>query len=206
MPLDRMAVIETALVLLDEVGWDGLTVRRLAERLGVQNPALYWHFKNKKDLLNGIAEVIIADAYARFDLPNTPDSWPDWLEELAQRFHGALISHRDGARVIASADLANSQHPVMFDRGLHVLISAGFDLHTAFAGMITIFDFATGSAFEEQAEQNHDDGNYHSLPDPNRLPHLSALFSEFTVADRANRSEGFTLGIKLIINGLRSLL
>ncbi len=46
--LQREAVIRTALELLNDVGMEGLTTRRLAERLGVQQPALYWHFKNKR--------------------------------------------------------------------------------------------------------------------------------------------------------------
>lgn len=40
--LQREAVIRTALELLNDVGMEGLTTRRLAERLGVQQPALYW--------------------------------------------------------------------------------------------------------------------------------------------------------------------
>ena len=49
--LSRETVIRAALDLLNEVGVDGLSTRRLAERLGVQQPALYWHFKNKRELL-----------------------------------------------------------------------------------------------------------------------------------------------------------
>ena len=64
MPLERETVARAALVVLDEVGLDGLTVRRIAEALGVQNPALYWHFKNKQDLLDRMAEVMLADAFA----------------------------------------------------------------------------------------------------------------------------------------------
>ncbi len=45
--LQPNTVIRAALDLLNEVGVDGLTTRKLAERLGVQQPALYWHFRNK---------------------------------------------------------------------------------------------------------------------------------------------------------------
>ncbi|HIF4670475.1 TPA: TetR family transcriptional regulator, partial [Escherichia coli] len=46
--LQPNTVIRAALDLLNEVGVDGLTTRKLAERLGVQQPALYWHFRNKR--------------------------------------------------------------------------------------------------------------------------------------------------------------
>lgn len=54
--LQRDTVVRAALTLLNEVGLDGLTTRRLAERLGVQQPALYWHFKNKQALIGALAE------------------------------------------------------------------------------------------------------------------------------------------------------
>ena len=57
--LQREAVIRTALELLNDVGMEGLTTRRLAERLGVQQPALYWHFKNKRALLDALAEAML---------------------------------------------------------------------------------------------------------------------------------------------------
>ena len=53
--LSRETVIRAALDLLNEVGVDGLSTRRLAERLGVQQPALYWHFKNKRELLDALS-------------------------------------------------------------------------------------------------------------------------------------------------------
>jgi len=57
-PLDPALVVLVALKLLDEVGLDGLTLRRLAAELGVQAPALYWHFANKRELLDHMAQAI----------------------------------------------------------------------------------------------------------------------------------------------------
>ncbi|MFP3693803.1 TetR family transcriptional regulator, partial [Burkholderia sp. SIMBA_048] len=63
--LDREAVVGTALELLNEVGVDGLTTRKLADRLGVQQPALYWHFRNKRALLDALAEAMLAQTHKR---------------------------------------------------------------------------------------------------------------------------------------------
>src|SRR6266498_5119399 len=60
--LTRQTMIETALLLLDEVGLDGLTVRRLAAELGVQSPSLYWHIRTKQELLDGMADTIVQAA------------------------------------------------------------------------------------------------------------------------------------------------
>jgi TetR/AcrR family tetracycline transcriptional repressor len=45
--------------VLDEVGIDGLTVRLLAGRLGVKSPALYWHLRNKQELLDAMADFVV---------------------------------------------------------------------------------------------------------------------------------------------------
>ena len=59
--LDRERVVRAALALLDEVGLDGLTLRRLAQDLGVKAPALYWHVASKADLLHEMAVTMLRD-------------------------------------------------------------------------------------------------------------------------------------------------
>ena len=63
--LDKGTVIAAALELLNEVGMDSLTTRKLAERLKVQQPALYWHFQNKRALLDALAEAMLAGGIER---------------------------------------------------------------------------------------------------------------------------------------------
>ena len=56
--LDRATIVRTALRLLDEVGIDGLSTRRLAAELGIKSASLYWHFKDKTELLNEMSGVM----------------------------------------------------------------------------------------------------------------------------------------------------
>lgn len=208
MTLDRTIVIRTAIALLDEVGLDNLTVRRLAERLKVQNPALYWHFKNKQDLLNGMAETILEDAFAGLLTSPTSDDWAYWLLQVAGRFHRALLAHRDGARVIAGADLSTSIQPVVLDLGLQILLKAGFDIQQALAGMVTVFDYTIGSAFEEQAEQNRQGvgEEAQTLPDPASLPVLATILQQMGSGNDPSRTRGFEVGLALIVAGLHAVL
>src|SRR5919197_3575765 len=57
----REQVVREALALLDEVGFDGLTMRRLAERLGVQAASLYNHVRDKHELLALLADAICGE-------------------------------------------------------------------------------------------------------------------------------------------------
>ena len=209
MPLERATMIRVALTLLNEVGLDGLTVRRLAERLGVQNPALYWHFKKKQELLDEMARTMLADAFAGIEPPPLNDRWAEWLGEVAERFRLALLTYSDGARVIATADLTGSALLVIQEMALHVLIAAGFDLRTALVSVVAIFDYTLGAAFEEQADPDHLTRNRSSVLrshllslDPTRFPHLAAALDDITATAADDPHVGFRGGLRLLLAGM----
>ena len=209
MPLERETMIRVALTLLNEVGLERLTVRRLAERLGVQNPALYWHFKKKQELLDEMASTMLADAFAGIEPPPTSDRWAQWLAEVAERFRLTLLTHRDGARVIATANLAGSPLLVIQELALRVLTAAGFDLRTALVSIVAIFDYTLGAAFEEQTDPDQTTMNRtailraHLLSlDPAHFPHLAAALDEITATEPSDPHVGFKGGIRLLLAGM----
>jgi TetR/AcrR family tetracycline transcriptional repressor len=61
--LDRKRIVGEAVALLDADGLDGVTLRKLAQRLGVQAPTLYWHLPNKAALVTAIAEEILEQQF-----------------------------------------------------------------------------------------------------------------------------------------------
>jgi len=61
-------IVRAALTLLDEVGLEGLTMRRLATALKIQAPSLYWHFPKKQALLDGMADDIFGAVSLRRNL------------------------------------------------------------------------------------------------------------------------------------------
>ena len=99
MPLSRDEVLEGALRLLDEVGLDGLTMRKLAQSLDVQAGAIYWHFANKQDLIDAMVDRQLGAVLA------TPvvGRWDRQLAEICRRLATALTATRDGARLATSA-------------------------------------------------------------------------------------------------------
>ncbi len=151
MKVDRQRIVEAALGLLNEAGVDGLTTRALARRLGVQQPALYWHFRSKRALLDALNLEILARGHA-VRLPRPGQDWRDFLRANARSFRGALLSHRDGARVHAGTEAAPGALPQV-ETQLAFLAQAGFTPGLAMDLLVAIGRYVVGCVLEEQAEQ-----------------------------------------------------
>ncbi|MBO9558161.1 MAG: tetracycline resistance transcriptional repressor TetR [Caulobacter sp.] len=149
MKVDRRRILDTALELLNEVGVDALSTRAIAQRLGVQQPALYWHFKNKRALLEAMNGEILARAHeAR--VPREGEAWQDFVRRNARSFRAALLSYRDGARVHAGTeadpgDLAHVEAQARF------LVQAGFTPAAAMQTFVAVSRYVVGCVLEEQA-------------------------------------------------------
>lgn len=103
--IQRDQVIEAALALLDEVGLEAITTRKLAQKLGVESATLYWHFKNKASLLEEMASAVLAKHHS-LPVPEDIAEWANWLAENARSFRRALLAHRDGALLHAGTSPA----------------------------------------------------------------------------------------------------
>ncbi|GAA1580941.1 TetR/AcrR family transcriptional regulator [Actinoplanes couchii] len=88
--LTRTAVAGRAVRLADEEGLEAVTIRRLAKELGVTPMALYWHFKNKDELLIGLVDQALADV--RTD-PAATDPWPKRLRAVIEIVMDVLRAH-----------------------------------------------------------------------------------------------------------------
>lgn len=149
MALSRERIVQEALALLDEDGLDGVTLRRLAARLGVQAPTLYWHIRNKAELVNELGDAVLASGLT--ELPDATEiPWRDWLLEVAARFRGTLLAHRDGARVVAAAQLSPAM-AAFSERAMSVLVEQGEPLRRARLLVLIIERFTLGLVLEEQS-------------------------------------------------------
>src|SRR5262245_65845908 len=90
-PLDQAQIVRAALDLLDEVGLDELTMRRLAERLDVKAASLYRHVRDKEELLALLGDEISAE----IPLPRATGTWQGQLNEIAWNVRRGLMAHRD---------------------------------------------------------------------------------------------------------------
>ncbi|SEQ55110.1 TetR/AcrR family transcriptional regulator, tetracycline repressor protein [Microlunatus flavus] len=143
-------VTDAALDLLDEVGLDAVSTRRLAQRLGVEQPSLYWHFRNKEQLLAAMAEAAMTP-HAQAPLPAPEDDPLEWFRDNARSLRRTLLQRRDGARLHAGSrpagdDLGRIEHKLAF------LTSSGVPETVARMALLAAGRFTVGSVLEEQAD------------------------------------------------------
>ncbi|WP_344566121.1 TetR/AcrR family transcriptional regulator C-terminal domain-containing protein [Streptomyces axinellae] len=179
--MNRETVVTEALDLLDEVGLDTVSTRRLAKRLGVEQPSLYWYFRTKKDLLAAMAQAAMAP-HATAPLPTPGDDWREWFLENTRSFRRTLLLRRDGARLHAGStptgDLDRVRHKLGF------LIASGVPEREARMAMLAAGRFTVGSVLEEQAD---------ARPDGTELP------DDVPVIDH---EPAFEAGLTLILDGM----
>ena len=208
-PLSRDDVVRGALATLDEVGLDGLTMRRLAEHLGVQSPSLYWHVRDKDELLSLIADAISAE----LESPKSDQPWAAQLEELAWEYRRVLLAHRDAALILANTPPAGPNRLRLAERMLSMLVTAGFQPAVAAQAALIMLDYATNAVIEEGRSRAMLEalapGSGDAPPDlfsalsPEEYPTLVALSHDLTMADPEAR---YRFGVELLLTGLRARL
>jgi TetR/AcrR family tetracycline transcriptional repressor len=150
LALDRQRIVAEAVALLDAEGLEGVTTRKLAARLGVQSPTLYWHLPNKAALVTAIADAILDQEFGDMAPPGPDEPWRDWLSGLAGRLRRALLAHPDGARVISAAQLSVTMAAIS-ELAMSTLVARGIPLRPARVIVLTVERFTVGHVLEEQA-------------------------------------------------------
>ena len=144
LALTRDAIARTALAILDEEGAEGLTVRRLAGRLGVQSPSLYNHMASKNEILDAVTEIIGEEIDT--DCLADPD-WRAGMATFARSYRRAFRAHPDALAIIARR--AVETHPALtaYDAALAALLRAGWSPHGALRFLAAVEYLVLGSAF-----------------------------------------------------------
>ena len=128
--LSKHTVTESALKLADADGLDALTIRKLAQQLGVTPMALYWHFRSKEELLEGVAEQV----WGEIDVNTDPDApWWAQLQGLLESLVTVLRAHSAAAQLLLEHEKRNEAALRATEVTLDVLRRAGFDSQHASA-------------------------------------------------------------------------
>jgi TetR/AcrR family transcriptional regulator, tetracycline repressor protein len=217
----RADIVAAGLRLLEERGLDGLSLRGVAQALGMHAPGLYWYIEGKQELIDLVAKAILDDGMGDIGPPTAGEGWEEWLTASALRIRRTLLAHRDGARVVASAFLFRTNSLTGFlELALETLEAEGFTRDFAMLGAITVMRYTVGIALDDQEsparepavrQRMLEQAMERSTPGvAEKWPRVADVMSRWFAAVRT-KGDGhdhaemhFRHGLALVIAGIRS--
>jgi TetR/AcrR family transcriptional regulator, tetracycline repressor protein len=149
--LSKGAIVQAALDVLNDEGMDGVTVRAVARRLGVQAPALYWHVKDKQELVDEMGTAIWRRVSDELLALGDHVSWRDRLTAFATISRRVLLSYRDGAKVFSGTYLTDDRVLERQESIFEQMVDNGFTVADAVRAFSLLYSFTIGFCIEEQA-------------------------------------------------------
>jgi TetR/AcrR family transcriptional regulator, tetracycline repressor protein len=210
--LSKQAVVQRALALADADGLDALTIRRLANELRVTPMALYWHFRNKEELLAGLADQVWTEIDSEVD---PAADWPSQLRGLLESLVRVLRAHPAASQLLLSGEKLGGEASVQVTEvTLEVLRRGGFDpehaaevarsgLWTALMLVMSEPGFYPGLTEAERAERQRRARVRLALLPPDRYPRVVEAAAALTACDDPDFHYRF--GIDAFIAGVRAM-
>ncbi len=151
MKINRDMVTRAGLTLLNEIGLEQLTLRRLGTELNVQAPTIYWHFKSKQELLDEMATTILTEGAPHLLPRRRSAAWKVWAATYGAGLRKTLTAYRDGARMVSGTRLTTTEPLKSTETICAHLVEAGFTLRAAIVLLSTISNYTLSFVMEEQA-------------------------------------------------------
>lgn len=212
-------IIQTAVALLDDEGLDGLNMRSLGKRLDSAATAVYWHVKNKDNLVRLAADEV----WNEINLPDlTRTDWRTAATVMARDLHAMLVRHPWLCQALAGHLLYGPGKSRHDEHSLAIYESAGFAGNEADQAAATVFTYVLGSALSTSAtilltrrlaREGHDpaqalrDAIANASQIAMDFPRLRARVEAATVAGYGEApDDGFEYGLKAILDSLEHRL
>jgi AcrR family transcriptional regulator len=178
-PLSVEAIVEVATRISEEEDFESISMRRIADELGVSAMALYKHVPNKHDLLDLIANQCLAD----LDLAEDVEAWDERLARIFRSFHELMVLHPVLAHVAERQTLEGSSARRMAEVVLAILRNNGFGDAEAVEVFSVLASYTVGLTLSRRARLvvNADDTaeRIRRLSGDLEHPHLSAVAEHY---------------------------
>ncbi len=207
---DRIA--DAALRVIDLGGLDGMTVRALAQELGVGTMTLYWYVQNKEEVLDLVADRVLAGIV----IPVAATDWQAAVREVATSVRAAMLRHASAIPVMVGRGSFGPSGLALIEGALRVFRAAGFNDADAADAYFAVSNYVNGFCAQQtaaaslSARPDFDVKGYYQmvrkyveeLP-ADRYPNLRAAASRIFSASLDDR---FAFGLDCLIAGLEARL
>jgi TetR/AcrR family transcriptional regulator, tetracycline repressor protein len=208
--LTKQAVVDRALALGDAEGIEALTIRRIATELGVTPMALYWHFRNKEELLAGLGDQIWSELDTDVD-ESAP--WGSQLRALLESLLHVLRSHPCASQLILEGEKQSDAALVASETALAVLRRGGFDPEHAaeitrsalFTALTLVMSDPDTKPAKDAAHKSEEQRKQHvrlALLPPDRYP---CLVEAALPMSRFEPELHYSFGVDLFVAGVKAL-
>jgi AcrR family transcriptional regulator len=204
-PLSRQRVLEAAVALADQGGVGSLSMRRLAQELGVEAMSLYHHVANKEEILDGIVDLV----FGEIELPSGEAGWRTAMRRRAMSVRETLRRHPWAIGMMESRSRPGSATLRHHDAVLGVLRGAGFSIEMAAHAFSVLDSYIYGFALQESSLpfQNPDElaavaeTIFSDLP-ADQYPYFTELAVEHALQPGYDYGNEYLFGLDLILDGL----
>ena len=209
-PVTRDRAVAVAVELADAAGLEALSMRKVAAELGIEAMSLYYHVKNKSDLLDGMLDSV----YSEFTLPRPGDEWREAMRARASTTRAVLTRHAWAISISArsSPGPATLRH---LDAVIGCLRAAGFSMALTGHAMSILDSYVQGFAQQELSLPLDPSGDIGAATESiiaqqqqmaEAFPHLAAMAAELILQPGYAYGNEFDFGLTLILDGLERQL
>ncbi|WP_159942428.1 MULTISPECIES: TetR/AcrR family transcriptional regulator [unclassified Nocardiopsis] len=207
--LSRERVLQAAVSVADERGVASVSMRKVAEHLGVEAMSLYHHVANKDEILDGIVDLV----FREIELPDEAADWRGAMRVRAFSARAALSRHTWALGLMDSRRNAGPATLRHHDRVIGCLRRAGFSIAMAAQAFSTLDSYVYGFVLQESSlpfqtsEELEDvaDALRRSFP-ADQYPHLTEMMVDHALRPGYAYADEFELGLDLILDGLERAL
>lgn len=205
-PLSRERILQAALQLADDGGLESLSMRKLAQVLGVQAMSLYNHVANKDEVIDGIVDWVVSE----IEVPRVKADWKIAMRQRAIAAHQVLLRHPWAAIALMSRVNSGPAMLSYIDATLGCLCEAGFSLELADHVWNAIDSHIYGFTLQalnfpfEPAEYSEAAKTALALIPAEQYPYFNRL-AEQVIAGNYDGLHDFEFGLDLILDGLDRL-
>lgn len=211
--LSRERVLAAAVVRADDNGLDGLTMRALADDLGVEAMSLYHHLPSKAALLDGLVESLMDEVAAATASIESGDDWRDGVRRRCLTARDVMERHPWGPGLMASRTAIPPSVYAQFEAVLAAMVDAGFSYHLGHRALHSLGSMVLGfvqELFAPATGGDEDPSEEELAAMAEALPHITAMVASELHADDEDvlgwcdsRAE-FTFTLDLVLDGLEA--